>query len=103
MTRAFAVVVLVLLAPPSQAEVQGVRIPAACRELADRAGLPLTLTPTEAARAVAYLRLMTSQDSAVQLIFNSCGDQVGHKLLISLNPTGCGRENVVPHFRRILC
>jgi hypothetical protein len=66
MTRALAVIVLVLLALPSHSEVQRVRIPDACRELANRAGLPLTLTPAEAARAVAYLRLMISQDPAVQ-------------------------------------
>ncbi len=66
MTRALTVIVLLLLAPPSHSEVRRVRIPDACRELADRAGLPLTLTPAEAARAVAYLRLMISQDPAVQ-------------------------------------
>ena len=38
----------------------------------------------------------------IKLIFNSCGDRVGRKLLISLNPTGCDRENVVPRFRRVL-
>ena len=40
------------------------RIPGACRELANRPGLPLTLTPSEAMRAVAYLRLISSADPA---------------------------------------
>jgi hypothetical protein len=66
MTRALAVIALVLFAPPSRAEDQRVRIPDACRELANRAGLPLRLTPSEAARAVAYLRLMSSRDPAVE-------------------------------------
>jgi hypothetical protein len=66
MTRALAVFALVLFALPSRAEDQRVRIPDACRELANRAGLPLTLTPSEAARAVAYLRLMNGRDPAVQ-------------------------------------
>jgi hypothetical protein len=64
--RALAVIALVLFALPSRVEAQRVRIPDACRELANRAGLPLTLTPSEATRAVAYLRLMSSRDSAVQ-------------------------------------
>lgn len=66
MTRALAVIALVLFALPSRAEDQRVRIPDACRELANRAGLPLTLTPSEAARAVAYLRIMSGRDPAVQ-------------------------------------
>ena len=41
------------------------RIPAECRELADRVGLPLTLTHAEAVRAIAYVRLMNGQDPAV--------------------------------------
>lgn len=65
MTRAFAVIALFLIVLPSHAEDQRVRIPGACRELANRAGLPLTLTPSEAARALAYLRLMSSRDAAV--------------------------------------
>jgi hypothetical protein len=60
-----AFIALVLLALPSRAEEQRVHIPSGCRELADRAGLPLTLTPAEAARAIAYLRVMISQDPAV--------------------------------------
>jgi len=59
------VIALVLLALPSRAEEQRVRIPDGCRELADRAGLPLTLTPAEAKRAIAYLRVMISRDPAV--------------------------------------
>jgi 3-hydroxyisobutyrate dehydrogenase-like beta-hydroxyacid dehydrogenase len=64
MPAVLAVIALLLLALPSRADVR-VAIPAACRELADRAGLPLTLTPAEAARAVAYIRVMVSQDPAV--------------------------------------
>ena len=56
---------LILLASPSYGE-ERVRIPGACRELADRFGLPLTLTTAEAKRAVAYLRVMNSQDPAVE-------------------------------------
>jgi hypothetical protein len=41
------------------------RIPDECRELANRAGLPLTLTHAEASRAIAYLSIMSSQDPAV--------------------------------------
>lgn len=41
------------------------RIPGGCRELADRAGLPLTLTHAEAVRAIAYLSLMSGRDPAV--------------------------------------
>lgn len=55
---------LMLLTLPSHGE-ERVRIPAACREVADRAGLPLTLTPSQAKRAIAYLRIMNSQDPAV--------------------------------------
>jgi len=60
------VIALVLLAVPSRGEEQRERIPDACRELADRAGLPLALTRAEAARAIAYLRLMNSRDPAVR-------------------------------------
>jgi hypothetical protein len=66
MPAVLAMIALVLLALPSRAaEEQRVRIPDGCRELADRAGLPLTLTPAEAKRAVAYLRVMISRDPAV--------------------------------------
>ena len=41
------------------------RIPNDCRELADRAGLPLALTHAEAVRAIAYLSLMSGRDPAV--------------------------------------
>ncbi|MGA3302075.1 MAG: hypothetical protein ABSC72_02160 [Methylovirgula sp.] len=58
-------IALLLLALPSRADEERVRIPAACRELADRAGLPLTLTHEEAARAIAYIRVMISEDPAV--------------------------------------
>ena len=60
-----AVIALVLIAVPSRAEEVRVPIPAACRELANRAGLPLTLSPSEAARAIAYIRVMISEDPAV--------------------------------------
>ncbi len=54
-----------LLALPSRAEEERVRIPDGCRELADRAGLPLTLTHAEAARAIAYIRVVLGQDAVV--------------------------------------
>jgi len=60
-----AVIALVLIAVPSRAEEERVRIPDGCRELANRAGLPLTLSPAEAARAIAYIRVMISDDPAV--------------------------------------
>lgn len=65
MPAAVAMIALVLLALPARAEEQRVAVPGACRELADRAGLPLTLTHAEATRAVAYIRIMSSQDPAV--------------------------------------
>jgi hypothetical protein len=65
MPAVFAAIALVLLALPSRAEEERVRIPDGCRELADRAGLPLTLTHAEATRAIAYIRVMLSQDAAV--------------------------------------
>ena len=54
-----------LLDLPSRAEEQRERIPDGCRELANRAGLPLTLTHSEAVRAIAYLSIMSSGDPAV--------------------------------------
>lgn len=66
MSRILIVLALVLLSAPSRAEEQRERIPAGCRVLADRAGLPLALTRAEAARAVAYLALMSGRDPAVQ-------------------------------------
>jgi hypothetical protein len=65
MPRVLAMIALMLLALPSHGEEKRVRIPNACRELADRAGLPLTLTAAEAKRAVAHLRVMNNQDPAV--------------------------------------
>lgn len=65
MTRTFAAIALVLLTLPSGAEEKRERIPDACRELANRAGLPMTLTHAEASRAIAYLSIMSSRDSAV--------------------------------------
>ena len=62
--RILAVIALMLLTRPAYGE-ERVRIPDACREVADRAGLPLTLTLGEAKRAIAYLRIMNSQDPAV--------------------------------------
>ena len=53
-----------LLTRPAYGE-ERVRIPNACREVADRAGLPLTLTLGQAKRAIAYLWVMNSQDPAV--------------------------------------
>ncbi len=65
MSAVLAVIALMLLALPSRADEQRVRIPDGCRELADRAGLPLTLTHAEARRAIAYLSIMSSQEPAV--------------------------------------
>jgi hypothetical protein len=62
--RILAGTALMLLTLPTHGE-ERVRIPAACREVADRAGLPLTLTPSQAKRAIAYLRIMNGQDPAV--------------------------------------
>ena len=64
MPAVLAAIALVLLALPSRAE-ERVRIPDGCRELAARAGLPLTLTHAEATRAIAYIRVMLSRDAAV--------------------------------------
>lgn len=60
-----AVIALTLLALPARGEEQRVNIPEGCRELAVRAGLPLTLTHAQATRAIAYLRVMVSSDPAV--------------------------------------
>jgi hypothetical protein len=65
MPAVLVAIALVLLAPPSRAEEERVRIPDGCRELADRAGLPLTLTHADATRAIAYIRVMLGQDAAV--------------------------------------
>jgi hypothetical protein len=65
MPAVLAAIALVLLALPSRAEEQRVRIPDGCRELADRAGLPLTLSHAEATRAIAYIRVLLSHDAAV--------------------------------------
>jgi hypothetical protein len=62
--RVLVVIALMLLTLPSHGEDR-VRIPDGCREVADRAGLPLTLTLGEAKRAIAYLRIMNGQDPAV--------------------------------------
>ncbi len=59
-----AVIALLLLASSLRAEDR-VTVPAACRALAMRAGIPLTLTHDEAERAVAYIRTVVSQDPAV--------------------------------------
>ena len=65
MTCTLAAMALVLLTLPSGAVEQRERIPDGCRELADRAGLPLTLTHAEALRAIAYLSIMNNRDPAV--------------------------------------
>lgn len=65
MPAVLAAIALLLLALPSRAEEERVRIPDGCREIANRAGLPLTLTHAEATRAIAYIRVMISQDAAV--------------------------------------
>ena len=64
MRAVLAVIAAMLLAPAARAD-ERVPIPTACRELANRAGLPLTLSRDEAARAVAYIRVMISADPAV--------------------------------------
>ena len=64
-TFALTATVLALLARPSGAEEVREHIPDGCRELANRAGLPLTLTHAEALRAIAYLSIMSSSDPAV--------------------------------------
>ena len=65
MMCALAAIALVLLTSPSVADEQRERIPDGCRELANRVGLPLSLTHAEATRAIAYLSLMSSRDAAV--------------------------------------
>ena len=45
-----------------------------------------------------FCETLVFRQLSVGLIFNSCGHRVGRKLLISLNPTGCDRDNVVPRF-----
>ena len=65
MPTALAVIALMLLALPARGDEQRVSIPSACKELAVRAGLPLTLTHAEAARAVAYIRVLISSDPVV--------------------------------------
>ena len=62
---ALAAIALLLLTSPAGADEQRERIPDGCRELANRVGLPLSLTHAEATRAIAYLSLMSSRDAAV--------------------------------------
>ena len=64
MPRVLAMIALILLAPASYGE-ERVRIPGACRELADRYGIPLTLTVAQAKRAISYINIISSQDPAV--------------------------------------
>jgi hypothetical protein len=60
MTRVLAVIGLMLFAlTPRAEEDERVRIPDACRELANRVGIPVMLTRSEAPCAVSYLRLMS--------------------------------------------
>ena len=65
MTRVLAAMALALLTLPSSAEEMRERIPDECRELANRAGLPLTLSHAEASRVIAYLSIMSNRDPAV--------------------------------------
>jgi len=65
MTRILAAIALTLLSLSASAEEKRERIPDGCRELANRAGLPMTLTHAEALRAIAYLSIMSNRDSAV--------------------------------------
>lgn len=64
MPRVLAAIALILLAPASYGE-ERVRIPGPCRELADRYGMPLTLTVAQAKRAISYINIVSSQDPAV--------------------------------------
>ncbi len=64
---AFAAAALALLVMPAHAAGEKrERIPAGCRELADRVGLPMTLTQAQAIRAIAYVRQMDADDPAVR-------------------------------------
>ena len=66
-TLALAAAALALLVMPVHAAGEKrERIPAGCRELADRVGLPMTLTKAQAIRAIAYVRQMDSHDPAVR-------------------------------------
>lgn len=60
-----AITLMSLVLPSRVGAEERERIPSGCRELADRAGLPLTLTHAEAVRAIAYLSLMSGRDPAV--------------------------------------
>lgn len=60
-----AITLMSLALPSRMVAEERERIPSGCRELADRAGLPLTLTHAEAVRAIAYLSLMSGRDPAV--------------------------------------
>lgn len=65
-TPVLAAIVLTLLTLPAGGEEEKrERIPSECRDLANRAGLPLTLSRAEAVRAIAYLSVMRDGDSAV--------------------------------------
>ena len=64
MPAALAAIALMILALPSRADDR-VPIPEGCRALAERAGIPLTLTHAEAARAIAYIRVLVSDDPEV--------------------------------------
>jgi hypothetical protein len=64
MPAVFAAIALMLLALPLRADDR-VPIPEGCRALAERAGIPLTLTHAEAARAIAYIRVLVSDDPEV--------------------------------------
>jgi hypothetical protein len=66
MPRVLTVIALMLFAMPLRAQEQSVRIPDGCKQLAERNGLPLELTPTQAALALAYLRLMDIRVPAVR-------------------------------------
>ena len=64
MNRVIAMTALILFTLPAFG-VERVRIPAACRELAERTGVPMWLTLAQAKRAIAYVNVMNGQDAVV--------------------------------------
>jgi len=75
MRCALAAIVLALFTASAPADELRERIPDGCRELANRVGLPLSLTHAEATRAIAYLSLMSNRDPAVM----RCRQAMAHR------------------------
>ena len=67
MPRILAIMALIVLVLPCYGGERKIRIPRACRELAERSGVPLWLTLAQAKRAIAYVNVMNSRDPAVVL------------------------------------